>query len=88
MIAVECSSARGVPATAVQAFVGFAPGGIVPVHVTETVWPAADGTVIELDGGVDAPARPTASASVPAMPARRVAALPFMSSLLSLSLRR
>jgi hypothetical protein len=34
--------------------VPFTSGGIVPVHVTVTVCPAVDGTVIVLVGGVDA----------------------------------
>ena len=37
---------------------GAAPGGMVPVQLTVTVWPAVDGTVTLWSGGFDAPAKP------------------------------
>jgi hypothetical protein len=45
-----------VSANDVQLLVALANGGIVPVHVTETVWPTVEGTVILLVAGLDASA--------------------------------
>jgi hypothetical protein len=40
----------------VQSLEALARGGIVPVQVTETVWPMVEGTVMLSEGGVDAQA--------------------------------
>src|SRR5947209_12970879 len=37
-----------------QSLVGLVPGGIVPVHVTCTVWPGVTGTTSEWEGGSEA----------------------------------
>ena len=50
-----------------QLLVGFAPGGIVPVHSRVTVWPTLVGTVTELDGGFAATLEPTAKRTTPAV---------------------
>src|SRR6187397_3149574 len=56
-----------------QSLVGFDPTGIVPLHETETVWPAFVGTAISLESGDDArvPIAPTSSAARTTAPAAR-----------------
>jgi hypothetical protein len=43
-----------VSTSAAQLLEALLPGGIVPVQVTLTVWPMVEGTVMLLEGGVDA----------------------------------
>src|SRR5882672_4856525 len=49
-----CLSTNAVSANDVQSLVALASGGIVPVHMTLTVWPIVEGTVMLSVPGVDA----------------------------------